>query len=105
MKNVAFDKKDINKTWKFHLLTEYIIWWLNGNIFDASCTESVASFGWFNTRKTSASSNHTWSCNNHARCGPGFGTKELREDATSDNACSILDAARDWAWIESISWC
>lgn len=78
-----------------------MIWWLNGNIFDASWIHDVASLGWSKSKKTSASSSHTCSCNNQARWGPGLGTKELRDEATSDNACSTLEAARDCAWIES----
>lgn len=70
-------------------------------MFDASWIHEVASLGWSKSKNTSARSSHTCSCNNHARWGPGLGTKELSEDATSDSACSTLEAARDWAWMES----
>lgn len=41
-------------------------------------------------------------CNNHALCGPGFGVNELIDEATSERACSTLDAASDCACKEPI---
>lgn len=80
----------------------YIIWWLSGKIFVASCKERTAPFGWSKTKYTSVSNNQTCNCNSHALCGPGFGVKELSDDATSDKACSTLEAANDCACKEPI---
>lgn len=54
------------------------------------------------TKKTSVKSSQICNCKSQAFCGPGFGVNELNDDATSDSACSILDAANEGACNESV---
>lgn len=68
----------------------------------ASWRDRTAPFGWSRIRKTSVSRSQICNCSSHALCGPGFGVNELIDEATSERACSTLEAANDCACREPI---
>lgn len=78
-------------------LTVYMMWWDRGKIVVASCILAAAAGTWSSAKYISANSSQICSCNSQARCGPGRGVNDDMDDATSESACSTLDAAREWA--------
>lgn len=78
-------------------LTVYMMWWDRGKIVVASCILAAAAGTWSSAKYISANRSQICSCNSQARCGPGRGVNDDMDDATSESACSTLDAAREWA--------
>lgn len=74
-----------------------MMWWDRGKIVVASCILAAAAGTWSSAKYISANSSQICSCNSQARCGPGRGVNDDMDDATSESACSTLDAAREWA--------